>query len=107
AAAAGRHATGELAAAKPHAERPPGLAHRDLRAEQARAVLALHRLQLAAGVEHHDGQWLQLQLAAFCQRLVNDRRSLIERQWHHFETFVEMDKADDSNTSMSMVRVLG
>src|SRR5205085_2377898 len=76
-------APGELAAAEPHAERAPGFARRDLGPQQARPVLALHRLELAAGVEHHHGQRLQVQVAAFFQRLVDDDRSLGEGQKAH------------------------
>ena len=50
----------------------PGLALRDLRPQQARLVLALQRHEMAARIEHGDGERLQLQAAAMLQRLVDD-----------------------------------
>jgi hypothetical protein len=70
----------EFAAAKPHAENAPRLAAGDLRPQQTRAIVALHRLHLTAGVEHNDGQRLQLKLSPFFERLVDDDRGLLERQ---------------------------
>ena len=51
-------------------------------------VLALHRHQMAAGVEHDDGQRLQIQFAAFFERLVDDRRGLVEGQCGHLSPSV-------------------
>src|SRR5579859_3813834 len=76
-------AAGEFAAAEAHAEGAPGLAAGDLRAQQAGAVLALRRLQLAAGVEHHDGQRLEAALAPFFEHLVENDRGLVEAQSAH------------------------
>ena len=66
----------ELAPAEAHAQRAPRLALGDLRPEDARPVLALERDEMAAGVEHRDGQRLEFARAAVRQRLVDD-------EWRH------------------------
>src|SRR5262245_43540119 len=51
-----RHAAREGSRAGAHPERAPGLAHGDLRTDDAGAVLAGERLQMSAGVEDRDRQ---------------------------------------------------
>src|SRR5579864_9263802 len=75
----------ELAPAKPHTERPPGLTPGDLVAKDARFVLALHRDHVAAGIEDDDGERVQVQLAALGDRRVDDDRGLGQGYVAHFD----------------------
>src|SRR5690242_7356701 len=66
-----------------HAERAPRLADRDVGTEDARAVLALERDELTAGVEHGDGQRHHGVLSSGRERRLDDHHRLLERDARH------------------------
>src|SRR5262249_53896380 len=51
-------------------------------AQQPRLVLALEGDEMAAGIEHGDGERRTVGVAAFLERGVDDRRGLSERDGH-------------------------
>src|SRR6516164_3577464 len=60
-------AAGERARAETHAERAPGFAERDVEPQDAGFVLALERDEMAAGIEHGDGERSEIGLARLFQ----------------------------------------
>ena len=74
---------GERARAEAHAERAPGLAEGDVEAQQPRLVLALERDEMAAGIEHRDGERRAIGVAAFLERGVDDGGGLRKRDDGH------------------------
>src|ERR1051326_1069428 len=65
--------------AETHAERAPGFAEGDVETQDAGFVLALERDQMAAVIEHRDGERSQIVVAAFLQRDIDDGGSLRKR----------------------------
>src|SRR5215470_12290792 len=57
-----RRTLGERARAESHAERAPCLSVGDVEAQDARLVLALESDEMSAGIEHGDGERLELHL---------------------------------------------
>src|SRR5262249_26197136 len=78
-----RRAFRQLARPEAHSERAPRLAESDVKPSEACAVLALERNQVPADVEHRDGQWSKLALARGCERNVDDRARLGQRECCH------------------------
>ncbi len=70
-------------AARAGAEAAPGLGVGDLRAQDARAVLALDHLGVTARVEDGDGQWSQSPLAGVAEGRVGNPRGLVQAQSGH------------------------
>src|SRR5204862_5078207 len=69
----------ELTRAEPHTERAPGFADRNIVAQDSGPVLAFERDQMAAGIEHRDGERRAFDLAAVLERYVDDSRGLSKR----------------------------
>ncbi len=66
------------ARAETHAERAPGFAESDVEPQNAGFVLALERDEMAAGIEHGDGERREIAVAGFFQGDVDDGGGLRE-----------------------------
>ena len=71
-----RRAASQRARAEAHAERAPGFAEGDVETQDAGFILALERDQVAAGIEHGDGERREIGLARLFQRDIDDGGSL-------------------------------